>query len=315
MKESAYRAIVDIVKAAACIMIFLYHCNTILPGEWKFITIFGQDLGNNLFFMVSGFALASSIDRTGWRGFPAWYLKRLVRILPITIIAYIAAYIMGYYSFADRAQLFAVFIYPTLYWFITCILLFYIVLFAIAKITKAKVQLFICMVLAVLYILLAGRQERLYVIGLLSMLAGYITKNALDRMTENSGKKYLKYFMAELIISLPVFIVGEYTENKYLAAVLILLSSQAGGTAMLSSGYICNEKLTGILSSRLRLRKTLKYIGDMALPLYLVQCFCSGYIGFWIGQHIDFPVSFLVNLIVVWVIGTLLYLCSLNALP
>ncbi len=42
--------IVDIIKAVSCIMIFLYHCNTILPGEWKFLTLFGQDLGNNLFF-------------------------------------------------------------------------------------------------------------------------------------------------------------------------------------------------------------------------------------------------------------------------
>ena len=92
--------IVDISKALACIFIFLYHCNTILPGEWKFMTLFGEDMGNCLFFMVSGFALFPSIQRSSPKDFPGWYKRRLLRILPLLVFAYAAAYLFGFFGFA-----------------------------------------------------------------------------------------------------------------------------------------------------------------------------------------------------------------------
>ena len=309
-KDTSYISAVDILKALACIMIFLYHCNTILPGEWKFITVFGQDLGNNLFFMISGFALAPSIDKTKPKGFPGWYLKRMLRILPITSIAYIAAYLKGFYSFADDNQLFAVFIYPTLYWFITAIMVFYIILFFMAKITPVRGQLVICALLAAGYTALAGRQERLYVIGLLSMLVGYMTRRTLDQGMCPVKRKQMTACAVILVSSLLLFTAGEYMKNGTAAAFIILISSQAFGISALCPGYVANERLVAVMNERKKLRTVIKYIGDMALPLYLVQCFCSGYIGFFIGQHINFPLSFLVNLIVVWGLGTVLYLIS-----
>ncbi len=302
-----YIAIVDILKACACIMIFLTHCNTILPGEWKFLTVFGQDLGNNLFFMVSGFSLAPSIIRTEWRDAPAWYVKRLVRILPITIIVYIIMFFMGYYSFADPSQVFVVFVYPTLYWFIEAILVFYIVLFVLAKLTDVRTQAVICIALAVIYILLTGRHERFYFIGLLSMIAGYMVRTALDNKTDIKLKRYMPI---GILVSLIVFLIAERFDGAYAATAVILLSAEAVGVLSLITGYLVNDRISTALSDRAMLHGVIKHIGNMALPLYLVQSFCSGYIGFWIGLHIDFPLSFLVNFIVSWGLGTVLYFIS-----
>ncbi|MBO5551768.1 MAG: acyltransferase family protein, partial [Lachnospiraceae bacterium] len=309
-KDTSYIAVVDILKALACVMIFLYHCNTILPGEWKFITIFGQDLGNNLFFMISGFALAPSIDKTKPKGFPLWYLKRMIRILPITFIAYIAAYIAGFYSFADYGQLFAVFIYPTLYWFITAIMVFYILLFFLTKLTSVRVQAAVLILLAAGYIALTGRQERLYAIGFLSMLAGYMTRRATGQGAGAVSRKQKMICAVMAVISLFLFIAGEYMKDGFAAAFMILISSQVFGITALCLGYWANERLGSVMKEGKGLRSVIKYTGDMALPLYLVQCFCSGYTGFLIGQHIDFPLSFLVNFIVVWGLGTILCLIS-----
>lgn len=300
-------AIVDIMKACACITIFLTHCNTILPGEWKFLTIFGQDLGNNLFFMVSGFSLAPSIIRTEWREAPAWYLKRLVRILPITVIVYAVTYFAGYFSFSDLSQLFVVFIYPTLYWFIEAILVFYIVLFLLAKLTDIKLQIAICLALAIGYVALTGRHERFYLIGLISMIAGYMLRVSLD---DKKASGLEKYMTAGMIVSLIIFLIAERSDGTYVAAAVILLSAETAGLLALTAGYLANDRINTVLAERKVMRSIIKYIGNMALPLYLVQSFCSGYTGFWIGLHIDFPLSFLVNFIISWGLGTVLYFIS-----
>ncbi len=314
-------AIVDIIKAAACIMIYLYHCNTILPGEWKFLTFLGQDLGNNLFFMVSGFSLAPSIDRIdmkkdGMRAACRWYLKRLLRILPITVIAYILTFFMGYYSLDDPKQLIAIFIYPTLYWFITAILVFYIILFLAAKCPYRSIMYIMCAMLAILYVVLYSGQERLYVIGLLSMLSGYLLKehiekkeNALTGEAYGSRHGVLLSLIASVLLFI-VFIMGKRADRGYFSAILIMTGVLGTGLSLLTCGYMANDRLTAFFEKRHRLYGLLRYIGDMALPVYLVQCFCFGYIGFTIGLHVDFPLSFPVNLIIVWTLGTLLYIIN-----
>ncbi len=304
-KNSNYVPIIDMIKAAACIMIFLYHCNTILPDNWKFLTLLGQDMGNNLFFMVSGFSLAASIDRTEWKGFPSWYLRRLARILPITAIAYIGSYLMGFYSFADMTQIITVFIYPTLYWFVSAILLYYIILFLLAKIAGGKALIPIEFTLFILFIFCSERLERLYVIGLIAMLLGYLVKKYSDM-----AKNYAKDCCPVLIISLAVFFTAKAVSIKYFSNILADLAVLGTGGSLLIIGYINNERLSELLSAGKPLKAIFKYIGEMALPLYLVQCFCSGYIGYMLTLTYPFPVSFRINFLIVWGVGSLLFLIS-----
>lgn len=301
--------VVDIVKAVSCIMIFLYHCNTILPGEWKFLTLFGQDLGNNMFFMLSGFSLAPSIASSPVNRFHFWYLKRLIRILPVTALAYLLTYAAGYYSFRDPVQLFAVFIYPTLYWFITAILLFYIILFFIAKFTGRKAQFIILLILAVLYMVLCFRQERLYFAGLFAMISGYMLREFLsDGSAESKAPSIRRVLLLICAVCLAAFTAGELMIPSHISRALIFAGAAGTGSSALLLGYCLNDSLTAFFEKKRLLHSFIRYVGNMALPLYLVQCFCSGYIGFWIGLHIDFPLSFLVNFLTVWTAGSLLYL-------
>ncbi len=306
--------VIDIIKAIACIMIFLYHCNTFLPGEWRFLTYTGQDLGNNLFFMVSGFALMPSIAKTPLNKLPSWYLKRVIRVLPITAISYIICYLTGYYSFGDPSQLFAVFVYPTLYWFVTAILIYYLILFVMGrlfvKIDADKkrppksiiITTVMSLILFAAYIAEAGKQERLYIIGFLSMIIGYSLRQLLedDRIKE---KIFVlsPYLMAAGIM---IFAIGKHTENTGGYGSVQALFTGAGvllaGKMALIFGYRSVKKVP--------CHALVKYVGDMALPIYIVQCYKTGYIGYFIGLSAKFPASFIINFIVVWGLGTLLWL-------
>ncbi|XME01904.1 acyltransferase family protein [Lachnospiraceae bacterium C1.1] len=310
--EKKFIPIVDIVKAAACIMIFLYHCNTILPAGWKFLTVLGQDMGNNLFFMVSGFALAPSIRKTPGNEFLSWYKRRLIRILPITFLAYFGAFLMGFYSLTSLSQLVTVFIYPTLYWFVSAILIYYILLFIIGKITKGREQILIAGFIFILFAIFSERQEKLYLIGLLAMLSGFILREKIDEIDFNA-KEIPKFFSSRFLIfgiSLMAFIIGKPGNIRYFSSILTDIGVIGVGSSLLMIGYGKNKTLSEFFTENKAASAVIKYIGGMALPIYLVQCFCSGYIGYMISLLIPFPRSFLVNFVVIWGIGTVLYYIS-----
>lgn len=285
---------VDILKTMALIMIFLYHCNTILPGEWKFLTVCGDDMGNDLFFMVSGFALYSSIEKTDFKALPAWYFRRLKKILPLLVFFYLLSFLTGFYSFNDPKQLFAVFIYPTLYWFATGILVFYLLLFIIGKTCPVWARPVICVCLYVLWMIRGDSMESYYIIGFLSMLLGYMLREVLERRVLKLKFKIplTILFFGDLLFYFAVKLMKLNGTDIMAFRPFLGLSVLYAGLFLLAAGYTGNEKLP---DSRI-----FSYIGSLALPVYMVQCFNAGIIGFLIGQKIVFPLSFPVNFIIVW---------------
>ena len=286
-------------------MIFFYHCNSLLPGEYKFLTFFGEDMGNDLFFMLSGFSLYPSIESTPPLELPAWYARRVKRILPMLALFYILSFLTGYYSFKSPQQLFTVFIYPTLYWFATGILVFYLLLFLLMKARPKAIRWIFVAALMPIWILRSDRMEGYYLIGFISMVAGCILREFLERRirlrAEMPGRGKL---LSGLVLFGIVYIISKYfkftghaTTSIYF---IIGLSVLATGIFALTFGYLGNDALEGFFEGRKGLAGFIRYIGSLALPVYLVQCFNSGLIGFTIGQRISFPKSFAVNLIVVW---------------
>jgi len=316
--------IIDILKAAATLMIFCYHCNSLLPGEWKWITVFGDTLGNNLFFLISGFSLFSSISSSKIRDFPGWYLKRIKRILPLLAFFYLLSYLTGFYSL-DPSGLFTVFIYPSLYWFVTGILFFYIILFFAGKLLPFMILPLFCLLLFTLWLINPGTMEGYYYIGLAFMLIGFfirgILEGKLDRASEGSS------FQAKDRFSVPCVIIsltglGSFLFIKFrmpdminkagFIRLLFGLSLIMSALPPLIPGFIRNDSLSRFFSTRERLYGFLNRLGNLALPVYMIQCFNAGMPGYLIGQRIVFPLSFALNLIIVF--GGALILESLRLL-
>lgn len=299
--------IIDIVRSAACLMIFLYHCNTILPGEFRFLTFFGEDMGNELFFLISGFALYPSIMKTGTGDFLSWYLKRLKKILPVLILFYILSYLTGFYSLKDPAQLFAVFIYPTLYWFVTAILVFYILLFFFVKIKAGYVKTAILALILMIYIFRAGTMEGYYLIGAFSMGLGALLREKTPspdrgRSSEiRTGAIAIASFIFYMAVKYIKFTGRIMTAGPAdLASVLPGLGAVITGGTILVLGVLEKDPLNRFFADKEKLLGFIRYPGTLALYIYMVQCFNAGIIGYTIGLKVKFPLSFAVNFIVIW---------------
>ena len=295
----------DVIRIFACILIITMHAPMSGIGTngniLSAISLMTAP-GIGLFFMVSGFTLMPSVASATLKDFPKWYYRRLIRVVPITAVSYIACYITGYFTFKDPAQLFAVFVYPTLYWFVTAILIFYIIIFFIGKLSNRTVNIILCIALFILYVCLFGRQTRLYVIGLLSMLMGYMLREALTEGGEDRPRSIL--YIPGIVSGLIIFAIGRHLDNIGAAtpgqAFLTGFGVLSAGIFALIFGYGFKGDIKG--------GSVIRFIGDMALPLYIVQCYKTGFIGYYIGLNIDFPMSFPVNFVVVWGLALILYL-------
>lgn len=110
------------LKFLAALFITNSHFIKVYPHFLAYLATAGS-LGNSLFFFVSGFTLINSNKKN----FDKWFLKRIIRIYPQVILVTLTLHLLS-----ERVSL-ANYVYPTLYWFVNAILLFYILYYFIPK--------------------------------------------------------------------------------------------------------------------------------------------------------------------------------------
>lgn len=162
--------IVDYMKALACLLIANFHSDILFPDNLALLA-FGGDVGNNFFFMISGFILCPSIERCELKHVGKWYGKRLYRILPMLSLFYIATALMTP-QFSGWREIIRMFVFPTIYWFTGAILLFYLLLFFLIKFCSRIVRIGICQVMLVLHIFFDGIIAERYFMGFIAMIVG-----------------------------------------------------------------------------------------------------------------------------------------------
>lgn len=121
------------LKALAVFLIANFHSGTVYPS-CRFIAT-GGDIGNAMFFFLSGLTLFSSATSVKWGG-AAWYRHRLSRILPSLVGWLLIAYCLATFGLSgDDPQKFTTFSAMTgrSYWFIKCILVYYILYWIVVR--------------------------------------------------------------------------------------------------------------------------------------------------------------------------------------
>lgn len=136
---------IDLIKVLAVALILNSHYDLLYPIK-AFAT--GGAIGNSLFFAVSGYCLYNIKDN-----FVDWYKKRLFRIYPQVIITTFIAVIIGFYSIDSVKSIISKFIYPTEYWFISAIIVFYVAYYLILRNKYKNNLLKIIVLLIIPYIL------------------------------------------------------------------------------------------------------------------------------------------------------------------
>ena len=137
------------------------------------------------------------------------------------------------------------------------------------------------------------------------MLLGYILKESIEKLRTHSV-----FFVILLFLSLAGYFTGKFTGFRYLSMIVTDLSVLAFGASLIITGYNANDKMSGFFNERKRSKSFLKYVGGMALPVYLVQCFYPAVLNYYILQNYKFPLSLIIYCPVIWILGSLLYFIS-----
>ena len=122
---------IDFLKCFAALLITNSHMG-ILYGNYNFLAT-GGCIGDVLFFFCSGFTLFLK-PMEGIRQFPNWYKRRINRIYP-TIIA---VAILGCLFFETHWDMIDI-ILSRRYWFVSCIMLYYVAIFFVGSYFKDKI--------------------------------------------------------------------------------------------------------------------------------------------------------------------------------
>lgn len=90
----------DSFKFFAMVGVFLVHCGGAVPECIQFIARNGNR-GVELFFIITGFLACINPPKIDTiNDFLQWIVKKYIRIMPLTIIAYIISYLFNYSNFA-----------------------------------------------------------------------------------------------------------------------------------------------------------------------------------------------------------------------
>lgn len=161
---------INYLRLFACLLITNFHFDLLYPERLR-ILAFGGDLGNNLFFLISGFCLYSSVQQ---RRFGQWLKIRYCKILPTVLFMELLSVVLFQMKIDSLMSLLQMFLFPTLFWFTGAIILFYPLFYLFARGMNQKGYLIYLAVFGgtVLHLAFDGIFVERYVIGFLAMLAG-----------------------------------------------------------------------------------------------------------------------------------------------
>lgn len=175
---------IDFIKALACLLIVNFHCLYIYPTSLQSLR-FGGDLGNNIFFLVSGFTLFPSIQNQEFKNMGSWIKKRYIRIIPLSFAFNMISFVT-YPRNLLPGGIFKCFVFPMVYWFVGAIFIFYPILFCVEKINSKQCIYIIIAMLLGLHVVFDSLYAERYIMGLVAMIIGaelrkkYLFENNLD---------------------------------------------------------------------------------------------------------------------------------------
>ena len=126
----------------ATVLITLSHLDAFVPDP-RIAT--GGAIGNSLFFFLSGYGLALSLNAAGTDASQpsllAYLGKRLSRLYPAVFIVACAMLVTQQIGIASLTDLVAVFVWPTPFWFISAVVVFYVPVFYLARLQPAGIAM------------------------------------------------------------------------------------------------------------------------------------------------------------------------------
>lgn len=260
---------IDILKFLAAILITNSHME-LLYGEYSALAT-GGAIGDVLFFFCSGFTLfLGRFDR-----FDNWYKRRINRIYP-TVFAWA---LMGCIAFGYNNNIIDIIIHGG-GWFISCIMIYYILIYFIRKHLFNYIIPFLytygIMCLIIYFLIDRTHDFNMYgdtyfkwVHYFIFMLLGATIgiKHKKDNIETNSIKTFI-ILLTNTIIFYTILICGKRWDSIQEIQILSLIP-------LIGITYyfykLCNSKLLHQFYNSQIIGWIIKFVGGLCLEIYLVQ--------------------------------------------
>ncbi|WP_417123933.1 acyltransferase family protein [Phocaeicola sp.] len=289
---------IDILKFFAALLITNSHME-LLYGKYSMLAT-GGSIGDVLFFFASGFTLF--LGRMG--RFDNWYKRRINRIYP-TIFAWatLSSFVLGYQN--DMK-------YTVIHgggWFVTCIMMYYIILWIIRRIAENKLEWAFAVASAVVLVsyFFFNRPQGWNMYGatyykwmhyflfmLLGAIIGKMPKQRLNFSFSHDLAKLLLCvvaFYAVFIASLRI----QYVAQFQIVSLLPLLG------VTFYSYKVCNSRQLKRCYDNRYIGWCMKFIGGLCLEIYIVQ-----YSLFTDAMNRIFPLNILIMFLIIFAAAYLL---------
>ncbi len=287
--QSRHAVDTALMMTLACVLIVNSHLKSYYPRT--FLAADGL-LGNSMFFLLSGFRLQLSHFRER-RPFFSYYLRRLIRIYPATILC-VTAFALCNGSINQGASPIPYikrFIYPTSYTYIRDIIPFYALFYILIRYSSSRLYLIAIGIMGILYLIayipdartipatmhlsMGVRQTYAYDAAYFQvmLLGGYLATRA--RLLGNPS--WFFHFGTMLLIFF-------YMALKYVMVVEGRFAAEYG-LLHLCVFFICGGLLISLTSDRITdfyraipvLNWTIATVSALTLEIYLVHLNLVGY--------------------------------------
>lgn len=282
------------LRAIAAVLITNAHYADIWPVS---SLAFGGQMGNCLYFFLSGFCLFHIKD-----SFPKWYLRRIVRIYPAVWIVNTIDLLVGRTSIGEFMGFVHCYFYPTWFHFIGSIMFLY-VLYYIARYVQKKLKLdmrWLILAVLVVYLILyvtkfdksfyhIDNVEKKWVRFMFfeSMLLGAWLRERYEKITDRItvGDSIL------FVVSTMLFFVGKIAFSRltwlssWQCVLQIILVLWIYSVAIL---FIKLEKRGLFLRMNAKVERLVAFVAGITLEIYLGQ-----HLIIWAITGLPFPISFI----------------------
>lgn len=255
-----------LLKFIAALLITYSHMAILFPKFQGLVT--GGAIGDGLFFFCSGFTLLLGRNDN----FINWYKRRINRIYPTIITwALFSTFVFGWnWNVADL-------IFTPRYWFIPCIMVYYIIFYFIKTYWMKYLNIIIIITAIIIaisdYFILDHSKSVMYadikymrIYYFSFMLLGAMT--ALKQHITHSWNKSLIYAILYLIlyyVCMVIYKIDDFFCHFQIISLLPLL------TAIYWIYQFCNTKKVSSLLSKKYISWGIFFISSLTLEIYMVQ--------------------------------------------
>lgn len=273
---------IDFLRTIACLLILNFHFEMLYPDKLSFLS-FGGDLGNNIFFMLSGYTLYRKISSIELNEFNTFIFSRLLKLLPSTLLILVISIYSKTVIFYDLKTAITYLFCPGHFWFVVYLVYFYILLFFQTKLIKKKNNIYIILVLLAAHLIIDNVHIERFAIGYISMICGYyLNESKLKVKNIYLLLSLMLYFALKMLLKI----------NIYHNIIHLLVGISTIFVSFSLSKLTIDNKQLGAILSRKPIERIINFIAPCTLEIYLISFVNNWAIVKWFKEAFVFPISY-----------------------